>query len=249
MDHASQNLSVMEISEMCGVARSTVSYWVARKSLPAHRSGKKYLVSVQDLVLFLRSEGHPVPQILLECIGGPQSQPFRPLKRCWEYWASDPRGRKCQQCAVLRHRVDECFTARSNSNHPCVGHCHECEYYGEHYAPRVAFIHQLDRPAAVYRNLCIWSGNQAMADLFGVDVGGLIGAGIEEFVHPDSMRMVINYSKRRHQGDTSVPDRYQVFCTDRNGGKTRVELSISPLKRPSGTWLAIAERTDRDRKK
>lgn len=92
----------------------------------------------------------------------------------------------------------------------------------------------------------MWSANQAWADLCGIDVAQLIGAGIEEFVHPDSLKMVISYNKRRHQGDPSVPDRYKVFFGDKSGRKIEVYLSISPLIRPSGTWLAVAERNDLD---
>jgi len=117
----------------------------------------------------------------------------------------------------------------------------------------VAFIHQIDKPAAVYKDLYVWSGNKAWADLCGVDVKQLIGAGIEEFVHPDSLKMFISYNKRRQQGDPSVPDRYQVFLSDKSGRKIEVYLSISPLIRPSGTWLAVAERRNQgqriDRKK
>ena len=58
--------------------------------------------------------------------------------------------------------------------------------------------------------------------------------------------MFINYNKRRHQRDPSVPDRYKVFFGDKNGRKIEVYLSVSPLIRPFGTWLAVAERTDLD---
>jgi len=107
----------------------------------------------------------------------------------------------------------------------------------------VAFIHQIDKPVAVYKGLYLWSGNQAWADLCGVDVHELIGAGIEEFIHPDSLKMFISYNKRRHQGDPTVPERYQVFLSDNRGGEIEVSLSISPLIRPSGTWMVVAERT------
>ncbi len=243
MSQKFQTLSVLEIAEICGVARSTVSYWIAKKSLPANRSGKKYVVSIDELVLFLKSEGQPVPQILLEHVEGVHPQLFRPRRPCWEYWANEPHGTKCQECAVFIHQIAECFTDKDNQKHQCPINCHECQYFGEYYGPRVAFIHQIDKPAAVYKDLYVWSGNKAWADLCGIDVERLIGVGIEEFVHADSLRMFINYNKRRHQGDPTVPDRYQVFLSDKSGGKIKVYLSISPLIRPSGTWLAVAERT------
>lgn len=244
MSQRSRSLSVLEIAEICGVARSTVSYWIAKVSLAAHRSGKKYMVSVDDLVIFLKSQAKPVPEIFLEQVGGPYSTPFRPYKRCWEYWAKDSHDRKCQECNVFTHQVKECFTSRQSQDLQCPIDCHECRYFGEYYGPRVAFIHQMDKPAAVYKNLYLWSGNRAWADLCGVDVARLIGAGIEEFVHPDSLKMVISYNKRRSVGDSSVPDRYKVFFTDNGHRKIEVHLAITPLTKPSGTWLAVADQRD-----
>ena len=90
MSQKFQTLSVVEIAEICGVARSTVSYWIAKKSLSAHRSGNKHMVFIDDLLLFLKSDGKPIPQVLLEPAGGVYAQPLKPLKRCWEYWANDP---------------------------------------------------------------------------------------------------------------------------------------------------------------
>lgn len=60
-----QTLPVADIAEICGVARSTVSYWIAKRSLPAHRSGKKHMVFVEDLVLFLKSKRQSIPEVLL----------------------------------------------------------------------------------------------------------------------------------------------------------------------------------------
>ncbi|MCJ7776229.1 MAG: PAS domain-containing protein [Desulfobulbaceae bacterium] len=87
----------------------------------------------------------------------------------------------------------------------------------------------------------MWSGNKAWAELCGVGVGELIGAGIEDFIHPDSLKTVISYNKRRNHGDPAVPDRYKVAFSPNGGGKIEVYLAISPLTRPANTWLAVAE--------
>ena len=241
MKRLSQFLSVLDIADICSVARSTVSYWIAKKSLPAHRNGNKHMVSAEDLVLFLKSEGQPVPRDLLEHVGGVYSQPFRPFKRCWEYYANEPHGTKCRDCSVFNYQVNECFTARHNHNVQCRIDCHECQYFSEYYVPRIAFIHQLKKPAAVYKDLFLWSGNRAWADLCGVNVEKLIGAGIEEFIHPDSLKSVISYNKMRVQGDQTVPDRFRVAFINQSDGKIEVYLTISSLINPPGTWLAVAE--------
>lgn len=242
MAQNSQSLAVVDIAGLCGVARSTVSYWISKKALPAYRSGNKYMVFVDDLVLFLKSEGQPVPQILLEQVGGIYPLPFRPFKRCWEFWAKDPYGAKCQSCNVFKYQIDECFSARKNQTGQTPKNCHECQYFGEYYGPRVAFIHQIVRPAAVYKDLYLWSGNQAWADLCCVKTDQLIGAGIEELFCPDSLRMFINYEKRRQQRDPTVSDRFRVFFSDKRGEEIEVYLSVSPLIRPSATWLAVVEK-------
>jgi len=235
-------LSVIDIAEICGMARSTISYWIAEKALPAHRSGKKHIVSVEDLVIFLQSDGRQVPKILLENIGGIYSQPFRPFQKCWEYWLNHSHEKNCLKCRVHKYQLSECFTAQGNQRLPCSVKCRECQYYYEYYGARVAFIHQMHIPAAIYKDLYLWSGNKAWADLCKVDQEQLIGAGVEEFIHPDSLKDVVNYNKRILQGDTSnVFYRHQVFFEGKNGSKIRTYLSISPLKRPSGTLLAIAE--------
>ena len=244
MNERLPKLSVMDIAEICGVARSTVSYWIAKKSLPAHRSGNKYIVSVEDLVLFLKSEGHSVPQFLLEQIGGVYLQPFRSIKRCWEYWANHSNGNRCRHCNVFTYQISECFTARERN---CGIDCHECHYFGEYYGPRVAFIHQIEKPAAIYKDLYFWSANKPWADLCGVGVDQLIGEGIEEFIHPDCLKIFINYNKRRVQGDPTVPDRYRAAFSPKNGGKIETYLSVSPLTRPANTWLAVAEDLKRDK--
>jgi len=239
----SQHLSVMEIAKTCGVARSTVSYWISKKSLPARRSGKKHLVSVDDLVLFLRSERQTVPRALLEQVGGVYSQPVRPFKRCWEYWARDSHADGCQHCTVFELQINECFTAGHNPNRQCPISCHECRYFSEYYELPVAFIHQIGKPAAIYKDLCLWTGNRAWGQLCGLEAEELIGVGIEEFVHPESLKTFISYSKGRVQGNPEIPEKYLAVFRSGNGGKIRVYLTITPLVKPVGACLAIAERT------
>lgn len=242
MGQGFQSLSVMDIAQTCGVARSTVSYWIAKKALPAHRLRNRHMVSVDDLVLFLKSEGRPIPQILLEQVGSMSPLPFRPFKRCWEYWENDSRGKKCLQCNVFTHQIDQCFTAQDTHGRHCPVNCHECHYFGEYYGPRMAFIHQIEKPAAVYKDLYLWSGNKAWADLCGVDVEKLIGIGIEELVHHESLGTFISYNKRKIQGDSTVPDRFQVSFGEKTRDRIKVYLAITPLKSPSGALLAMAEK-------
>ena len=123
MGRNSQLLAVTDIAEICGVARSTVSYWISKKSLPAFRSGNKFMVNANDLVFYLNSEGHSIPDSLYKLGGGPYPLPSRPFKQCWEYWARDVREKKCEKCRrknkpCLRS-ADCCGDLKCFSNRRC----------------------------------------------------------------------------------------------------------------------------------
>ena len=239
-----EKLSVIDIAEICGVARSTVSYWIAKKTLPAQLFGKKHMVSVEDLAAFLESNGKPVPQVLLESMGGMYSHPLKPIKACWQFWADHDHGEQCQDCRVYQYQLPECFTARGNPKPQCPGHCHECHFFYEFYVPRVSFVHQIDQPAAIYKDLSLWAGNMAWADICGLESKALIGRGIEEFIHVDSLTLIIGWSKRLSQGDEAVPFGHRAFFNGKNGERIETFLSISPLKKPAGTFLAIADKSN-----
>ena len=96
-----QMLSVLNISEICDVARSTASYWITSKGLPARRSGNKFMVSTQDLIIFLESIGRPIPQALMDGLGGVLSHPFKSYLNCWEYWQKDKHGENCRTLTVV----------------------------------------------------------------------------------------------------------------------------------------------------
>ena len=154
------------------------------------------MVSVDDLVLFLKTEGHPIPKILLENVGAIYSHPFRPFKRCWEYWVEDFHGERCMKCSVFNNQINECFTASKNPNHRCHINCQNCEYFTQFYGQLVAFVHQLEKPAAIFKNLYIWSGNEAWAELCGMGVEETVGSGIEDFNHSDSFTWLALAEKR-----------------------------------------------------
>jgi hypothetical protein len=242
VNQQSQMLSVMNIAEICGVARSTVSYWISEKSLPACRYGKKHMVSIKELIPFLESEGHPVPKSLLENTDGIFQRNLRPFKHCWEYWAKDTHSEGCERCQVYANSLTVCFTARRTPDECCHSDCSECKYFYEYYAPVMSFIHQIKNPAAIYKDLYIWSGNRAWADLCGVATKSLIGADAEEFIHPESLKNIINYDKKIRMGSSTEIFRFNLYFSSKNSKKIKAALSISPLKDPAGTWLAVVEK-------
>lgn len=233
-------LSILNISEICDVARSTVSYWIARKGLSAHRSGNKFMVAVDDLVVFLESTGRSVPEGLVGCDGGVFPHTFRPFVNCWEYWKKDSHGENCENCLVFKYHIAECFTVK-NSRNECPTECPKCQYYYEHYARYTAFIHQMSMPAAVFKDMYIWTGNRAWAELCGVEADSLIGLGIEEIVHPESIRNIINFNKRIKQEENAEFIKSTIYFEDQQGKKISARLTITPLTKPEGACFAIAE--------
>jgi PAS domain S-box-containing protein len=235
-----QMLSVLNISEICEVARSTASYWITSKGLPAKRSGNKFLVSTKDLIIFLESIGRPIPQALVEGLGGVFSHPFKPYLNCWEYWQKDKHGENCFSCEVQRYQINECFTLKGNRA-KCPGECSGCHYFFEHYTRNISFIHQMPMPAAVIKDMYIWSGNNAWAELCGTDIDKLIGLGIEEIIHPESIKVIINFSKKLKSGENRGFLKSEVCFENRNGKKITVNLAMTSLKEPKGAYFAIAD--------
>jgi PAS domain S-box-containing protein len=235
-----QMLSVLNISEICDVARSTASYWITSKGLPARRSGNKFMVSTQDLILFLESIGRPIPNALMDGLGGVLSHPFKSYLNCWEYWQKDKHGENCRSCEVQRYQINECFTLKG-SKARCPGDCSGCQYFFEHYTRNISFIHQMPMPAAVIKDMYIWSGNNAWAELCGTDIDQLIGLGIEEIIHPESIKIIINFSKKLKSGDNNSFLKSEVCIENRHGKKIAVNLAMSSLKEPKGAYFAIAD--------
>ncbi|MGB5158246.1 helix-turn-helix domain-containing protein [Desulfobacterium sp. N47] len=237
-----QMLSVMDIAAICGVARSTVSYWIAKKSLPASRDGKKHVVSINNLIAFLEAEDYPVPKSLTEFPDALYQQDLKLFKACWEYWSESHSENGCKSCSVFTNSLMVCFTARNNPGQKCRMDCSECKYFYDYHAPDMSFIHQISNPAAIYKDLYIWSANRAWADLCGVKTKNLIGAGIEEFIHSESLKNIMNYDKKLRMGNSSEVLRFNLSFISRNGNKIKTDLLASPLKKPDGTWLAVVER-------
>jgi hypothetical protein len=241
MHSQTQVLSIINISEICEVARSTASYWITKKGLPAHRSGNKFLVSIEDLIIFLESLGRPVPSILVENLGRSFSYPFKSHQSCWNYWKKDAHGENCENCSVFKCQINECFTLKADKKE-CPSLCSQCQYFFEYYSQYTTFIHQMSMPVAIFKDLYIWSGNRAWADLCGVDIDKLIGIGVEELFHPESIRTIINFNKEIQRGNSTGILKSPVWFENKEVRKIDAKLlSMTALKQPEGACFALAE--------
>lgn len=232
-------LSVPETARLCGVSRGTINYWIKAKKLHAKRSGRNYSIAVSELIRFLTSTGKNIPtELKNDDFQGPL---FRSSQPCWEYWDGKNHSQACKDCVVFVNKLDNCFIAKKSSGIQCSTTCSDCQYYREIYLPRIHFIHQIQMPAAVYKDLYLWGGNRKFSQLVEVQEKDLIGMGIEVLVHPDSLPTVIFNIKNRALGDPQIPRRYSIFFNSNKYNKLSVEITVCPLAEPSGTHLVLAE--------
>jgi len=201
--------------------------------------GRKYSIPVEELLFFLKSAGHRIPPELAE--ENSREPFFRSFQNCWLYWQGSTHSKNCKDCMVFKNHLNVCFTAKNNGSLCCPGKCDECQYYQEIYLPRIQFIHQIELPATVYTDLCLWGGNKKCAQLFEVQEKDLIGMGVENVVHPDSLETVISETKRMALGGSDAPRTFVIFVKNNRNGKLKVDVSVYPLRKPSGTFLVLGK--------
>ena len=229
-------LSVSEIAGLCGVGRSTVTYWIRRKRLKAVENGNGYAVAVSVLHAYLKSSGREIPQeIATGWQGGPD---FRSLKPCWAYWKGTAHGAQCPACVVMTRQLRECFIARRSGDLRCGLSCAECRYYQEHYLPRFNFIHQLEFPAAVFKGLHFWGANRILENLCGIGSAESMGLGLDEVLDSPSLAALITTQRQNCLGEQG----HTFSAALRFGGMAGIALTMSvyPLCREENTFLLMA---------
>ena len=239
MSQQDDTLSVSEVAALCGFNRNTVGLWIRSKKLRAFRIGKKYAIPVKELIYFLQSTGHRVPdELAADGLKGPL---FRSFLKCWEYFQDGALRDCCRQCTVFENRLSACFTARGNPALHCNGLCDQCDYYKNIYTPRLQFLHQIEVPAAVCKDLNFWACNAPWARLSGVREKDLVGLGLEEVYHRDCLGTVIANHKRRVLGDTSAPRIDRAFFKNATLQTEAVDIGRLSAYRTPG-HLAVAGR-------
>jgi excisionase family DNA binding protein len=234
----SKRISVSEAAALCGVGRTTVGYWVRSKKLYALREGRGYTIPVEDLICFLQASGQSVPAELANGDGeGPAFQSFR---NCWHYWQQHGGRHRCADCLVFKREVDDCFCIREAATDCCPEACSACRYYREIFTSRFGFVHQIDFPAVVFKGLYFWGGNRAWAELCAIAPERVVGLGVEQVVHPDSLAAIVAAFKRIGLADEMAAVHGTIFINAGHQGKSAVAIWIFPLRDPEGTFLMLA---------
>jgi excisionase family DNA binding protein len=233
------SLSVTQAARLCGVGRTTVGYWIRSRKLRANRVGRNYAIPVDELLFYLKSTGQKIPsELARESMQGPL---FRTIQNCWQYWAGTDHGGHCRDCIAFRNQLDLCFTVRHSEAFTCPEACDRCAYFQETYLSRIQFVHQIDVPAAVFRDLYLWGANARFAALCGVSETDLIGMGIERVVHPDSLALVIGSVKNRTMGTGEHARTCRISLGNGGTGRREVTVAVYPLEEPAKTYLVLVE--------
>ncbi len=245
MGNPQQILTVARVAALCGVNRNTVGLWIRSRKLYAERKGRNYSIAAPELVYFLKSTNRRIPVELAEVTTF--APHFRVIQKCWDYFQGDKHLNGCRDCAVYKNKLDICFTGKDSAITVCGGQCGDCRYFQETFLPRIQLVHQIDIPAAVYKDFYLWCGNKQWARVVGQVEKDLIGLGIENVFHQDSLGVVMASFKKRALGDPAVPRTDNVFIMDSRCKKIAMAISVYPLVEPAGAWLLLGD-TDSLRK-
>ena len=236
MSQLPETLSVSRVAALCGVGRTTVGYWIRSKKLYARRLGRNYTVPVEDLLVYLRNSGQPVPSELYhENTSGPV---FRSFQHCWQHWHGSAHAQNCDNCIALKQKMPACFTARDSGLLKCSA-CDQCRYYLETFYPKIQFIHQISVPAAVFKDFHIWGGNTHFAELCDVQSKKLVGMGIEKIVHANSLAKIIEAIRKMALSDVVFEKSCHITVNASRKGRRKIQVSVFPLREPNGVFLVL----------
>lgn len=236
MAGSQKSLSVSEAAALCGVGRTTVGYWIRSKKLHATRVGRNYTIPVEDLLFFLKSSGQEIPP---ELLAGNSSGPiFKSYQNCWHYWNGTDHGLRCHGCIAFKNQLQACFTVKDSGLLGCSDCC-TCRYYLETFLHRIQFVHQIQLPAAVFKDLYLWGGNSSCAEICSVPLKKLIGLGIEKIVHADSLPKVIEAIRKLALGEPEVMEDCFISIKNDREGPRKIRVSVYLLREPANAFLVL----------
>jgi len=231
-----KTLSVSRVAALCGVGRTTVGYWIRSRKLHANRIGRNYTIPVEDLLFFLQSSGQETPpELLQENSNGPV---FKSFQSCWQYWHGSEHGRECGNCVAFINQLQSCFTVKDSGQIGCTD-CSACGYYKDIYLNRIQFVHQIEVPAAVFKDLYLWGGNSMCAELCGVQQRDLVGMGLEKIVFSDSLPKVIEAVRKMAIAKAAVNKDCSILINNKSFGSRAVKIAVYPLREPTMAHLVL----------
>ena len=233
-----KHVSVTQAAVICGVGRTTIGYWIRSGKVRATRIGHNYAIPAAELVYYLKSSGQRIPKELLDF--GTDFRYFRPYYKCWEYHQGSLHGKHCKGCHVHARQLSPCFAVRESVGVACDESCAECRFYGDIYLPRLQMVHQFRQPAAIIKQLEIWAGNKALAEICGLAAGELIGVGVEKIIDNESLTFVISEFKRLGMDDAAETQEYAIKLKGADA-PLNFQVTVHPLNEPERAFLLLGK--------
>ena len=103
-------------------------------------------------------------------------------------------------------------------------------------------VHQIAIPAFIYKDFHFWGGNKDGAALCGLEVAEILGMGVEELIHRDSLEFILHEFRMLDLNELESSSTFPIYFKNQNQHKIRVEAIFSPLHDPEGAWLVLANR-------
>ena len=117
--------------------------------------------------------------------------------------------------------------------------CYQCSYYLETIHPRIQFVHQINTPAAVFKDFHLWGGNTRCAELCEVQPKDLVGMGIEKIVHASSLAKIIEAIRKLMLGNLAFEKSCRISVHNSHEGRREIQVSVYPLWEPESVFLVL----------
>jgi hypothetical protein len=100
-------------------------------------------------------------------------------------------------------------------------------------------VHQIDVPAAVFKDLYFWGGNALCAQLCDVGQKDLVGMGIEKIVHAASLPKVIEAVRKLAIGEPDFKEDCRIAIRNKHTGSREIRVCVYPLQEPPMAYLVL----------
>jgi PAS domain S-box-containing protein len=91
----------------------------------------------------------------------------------------------------------------------------------------------------IFRGDRILEVNEAFARMVGRSIEACRDMAWRDFVHADSLPMMLDFIERRATGDESVPNTYDIYGLDAHGGRRLYSVTVSPVFADRGIYSMI----------
>ena len=111
---------------------------------------------------------------------------------------------------------------------------------GSCYWPSVQMVNFFEYPAGICKDFYLLGANRQFAQMCGLAEEQLVGLGMENIVHHDSIGELIGFLRAKALGD-ATSDARMFYLSNPNKDKIKAKLFVFPLKQITGSLVLLAE--------